>query len=422
MRRIVTMLFFVLCATACDAGQGSVTNNQTQDAEFDDVAAEDTDREDASDDAADVTDIHSDSAADTRPEDVADTVADPDVSDTIGSDDAEDARPEEDTAPSGPFVVWMASDGDDGRSGRIESNAVETLGRVQQILEQHQPQRDVEVRIASGRYRAQTIEWSFSVPGHKLTFTRTSPQADRPVFDGCVSAGTCPGGTWFRLRRSDGAETRIEFNYIRVENYQTAISLDGNRNAEGDSNGSNRIYGCYFYRIGNVSNSTLDPSTAAVRLVNSDDNEIANNHFVDIINTTALNRLHAIYVAHMSDRNEIARNRFVNNSGDPVRVRDFSNDNSIVDNTFEKVGQHAGYTEWYCDHDARSDCTKSTPECPSWGNEFRRNHLDGNYQCEDLGTFEYFQDDSTTGCSPPSTSARRLRTSENTRPTSPCAG
>lgn len=409
MTRHVSLLLSVLLLAACSAGQGSTTGPQGEDAGPSDVA------DDAADAAADTV---SDTMLD-APDTVSDTMLDapdtvPDTMLDVGEDTVDDAS-------SGPFVVWMAPDGDDASSGLAQNEAVQTLGRVHAILEQAQPQTDVEVRIEPGRYRGQQVQWTFSVPDHTVTFTRLSSQHERPVFDGCLSASDCPGGTWFRLRRSDGAETGIVFNYIRVENYQTAISLDGNRNDEATSNGSNRIYGCYFYRIGNVFNSSVDPSTAAVRLVNSDDNEIANNHFVDIINTRSLNRLHAIYVAHMSDRNKILRNRFVNNSGDPVRVRDFSNDNSINDNTFEEAGQFAGYTEWYCDHDARDDCTKQGPECPSWGNEFRRNTLDGNYQCETLGTFEYFQDDSATGCSPPSASARRLRTSDNTRPATPCA-
>ena len=152
-------------------------------------------------------------------------------------------------------------------------------------------------------------------------------------------------------------------------------------------------------------------------------NQIINNHFVDIINATSLNLLHAIYVAHLSSYNQILRNRFYNNTGDPVRVRDFSNYNQIIDNTFIKVGQYAGYTEWYCDHDARSDCTKSAPECPSWHNEFRDNELDGTWNCNVLKTFEYFQDDSTTGCAPPTPTSPRLQTSGNSRPAGgPCAG
>lgn len=426
---LACLLGWVLMAVGCQQGEAT-ERSRTPDSDVGQVADASTDSSPAPD-AIDARDVPHQQDVPARGDGGPDTSAqDSDASD-LGSGDSDmhdaggvdaDAANDPDAGPQGPFVVWMAPDGDDGRDGLSQSSAVHTLERVEQILAASQPTTDVEVRIEPGRYRGQSVEWNFSVPDHSVTFTRLSPNDDRPVFDGCVSTDQCPGGTLFRLRRSDGAETRIEFNYIRVENYQTAISLDGSRNDLATTNGSNRIYGCYFYRIGNVFNPSLSPSTAAVRLVNSDDNVIANNHFVDIINTTQENRLHAIYVAHMSSRNQILRNRFVNNSGDPVRVRDYSNDNSVNDNTFIQSGQYAGYTEWYCDHDARDDCTKVDPECPSWGNEFRRNTLDGNYQCDPLGTFEYFQGDSTTGCSPPSPSARRLRTSDNTRTNTPCQG
>jgi len=325
----------------------------------------------------------------------------------------------EEPAP-GPFSIWMASNGSDSRDGRSSAAAVKTLNRVHEILVASDPETDVEVWIAPGRYRGQQVNWTFSVPGHTVKFSRLAGEEGRPVFDGCLSANNCPGGTWFKLTRSDGAETGLIFNYLRIENYQTAISFNGSRNAESRSNGSNRIFGCYFSRIGNVFNTSLEPSTAAVRLVNSDDNEIINNHFVDIINTRSPGRLHAIYAAHMSDRNRIERNRFVNNAGDPVRFRDYSNDNIINDNTFKKSAIGAAYSEWYCDHDTRNDCTKTTPECPSWGNQFRDNHLNGNYACGTLRTFIYYQDDSASGCSPPSSGARRLRTSGNTHASTPC--
>lgn len=348
--------------------------------------------------------------------DEEDTFVEPDTRaepDTQAEPDIQEPAP-------GPFILWMAPDGVDSRDGRSQAQAVLTMNRVHQILQASAPQTDVEVRIAPGRYRAQKVNWTFSVPGHTVTFTRLAGRDDRPVFDGCVSANNCPGGTWFKLSRSDGAETRLVFHYLRIENYQTAISLNGSRNAEASSNGSNRIFGCYFYRIGNVFNSALDPSTAAIRLVNSDDNEIINNHFVDIINTRSPALLHAIYIAHMSDRNQILRNRFYNNAGGPIRVRDYSNDNIINDNTFKKVSITAAYGEWYCDHDTRNDCTKATPECPSWGNQFRDNHLNGTYACGPLRTFIYYQDDSASGCSPPSSGARRLRTSGITHASTPC--
>lgn len=207
-----------------------------------------------------------------------------------------------------------------------------------------------------------------------------------------------------------------------MQRYQTAISLNGSRNAAGTSNSHNRIYGCYFHQIGSGFNPALAPSTAAVRLVNSDDNEIVNSHFVSIVNATKCGLLHAIYAAHMSDRNQIRGNRFESGCGDPVRLRDFSNDNVIRNNTFKKIGVAAAYTDWYCDHEVNTACTKPTPECPSWDNQFRDNTLDGDWSCKALGVFKYFQDDTTKGCSPPSAGAKRLYTSGNTKTAVPCSG
>lgn len=331
-----------------------------------------------------------------------------------------DGGPPPDAGEPCPRRYYLDPAGDDGASGLSDATALRTLEAVQTRLMADPPACDVEVWIAPGVYREQRVRWSFTMPDHTITF-RAADRMDRPIFDGCAADGTCAGGTFFLLRHSAGEETNLHFWYLRVQRYQTAISLNGARNEEATSNGSNRIYGCYFDRIGNVFEPSLDPSTACVRLVNSDDNEIANNHFVDVVNTRSGGLIHAIYVAHMSDRNTIRANRFQRSTGDPVRVRDFSNGNVITDNRFIKVGTHAGYTDWYCDHDVRTDCTKPTAECPSWDNQFRDNTLDGDWLCDPLGTFHYFQDESTTGCAPPRPDARRLRTSGNTQTATPCS-
>lgn len=311
-----------------------------------------------------------------------------------------------------PMRVYMHPTGDDQHDGQSPEQSVLSLARVNTLLTQRQPRRPVEVVIALGTYFGQRVNWTYVMPNHGVTFTRPEGVDGRPVFDGCRD-GQCLGGTWFQIQSSTGQPTRLSFMYLQIENYGTALSFNGNRNDEAASNGENRIYGCYLSRIGNVFNPELNPTTAAIRFVNSDDNVIANTHFVDIINTRSSGLLHGVYIAHMSDRNRIERNRFLRNSGDPVRLRDFSNDNIINDNRFIQSGIEAGYTDWYCDHDARDDCTKPDPECPSWNNQFRDNELDGDYLCGQLGTFHYFQGEATTGCAPPTPDARRLRTSGN---------
>lgn len=391
-----------------DLGDGDIDHDADELADADDPAD--------ADELADADDpIDADEPVD------ADDPADAD--DSIDADEPVDA----DIAPTGPLRLYLTVDGDDDNDGMSEVSAVATLARVHERLVELAPDRDVEVRIGPGRYQGQTVVWTYTMPSHVIRLMTLNDDHDRPIFDGCLVAeptdpeSQCPGGTWFRLRHAAGEETNLHFDYIRVERYGTAISFNGGRNAEADSNGSNRIYGCYFFQIGNVFNSALDPATAAVRLVNSDDNEIANNHFVEVVNTRSGGLIHCLYVAHMSDRNTIARNRFQRSSGDPVRLRDFSNDNTIEDNRFIQVGVNAGYTDWYCDHEVRDDCTKPEAECPSWGNWFRDNTLDGTWACTPLSTWHLFQDDETAGCAPPSAEARRVRTVGNSRTTTPCS-
>lgn len=346
----------------------------------------------------------------------------PDASVDAEPDGGHDAVPEivPDVVEGCPRIYYLDPAGDDGRDGRSSATALLRLARVQELLRADPPPCDVEVEIAAGVYRREAVVWQTTWPDRRITF-RAADRTDRPVFDGCTAAGSCPGGTFFTLRAAAGEATNLHFWYLRVRNYQTAISLNGNRDAAAASNGHNRIYGCYFERIGNVYDDAVEPSTACVRLVNSDDNEIENNHFVDVVNTRDGGLIHGIYAAHMSDRNTIRANRFLRSTGDPIRLRDYSNDNAITENRLIRVGTNGGYTDWYCDHEVRTDCTKPTPECPSWNNQFRDNVLDGTWACGTLPVFHYFQDDTTAGCSPPSATAVRLRTSGNTQTATPCS-
>ncbi|MFN0139089.1 MAG: hypothetical protein ACKVQW_03245 [Pyrinomonadaceae bacterium] len=304
-----------------------------------------------------------------------------------------------------PLAIHMSPTGDDSKCGFTTDTSVLTIGRVQEILASavSARDRDIEVRIAPGIYRNQTVRWKFTIPNHTIKFMPLFNDKNRPIFDGSATEKAI----WFYLDHAEGQATNLVFHYIKVQNYSTAIDFHGNRDDDHGFNSFNQIYGCYFLNIGK-------DSTSAVRLVNSRNNRIVNSHFVNILRGSGCGDLHALYVAHRSSGNQILRNRFKNGCGDPIRIRDYSNDNVINENHLIKIGRKAAYTDWYCDHDVRTDCTKPAAECPSWNNQFRNNVLERRFwQWLHLRDFYYFQDAKATGCSPPSPDARRLRTSGN---------
>ncbi|MEZ0474773.1 hypothetical protein AB6713_09090 [Luteimonas sp. B3_2_R+30] len=266
----------------------------------------------------------------------------------------------------------MAPNGADTRSGLSEAQAVKTLGRVQAILQQTQPVDEVEVHIAPGTYLGQEVAWTY-YNGKPITFTPKGFSDEVPVFDGQN------GATWFALRASGGRMTNLRFRHLRIQNYGTAVSFNGNRNDLDGWNGGNELLEMYFYNIGGSFSASR--STAAVRLVNSRNNVIVDSMFQNVLDpppATTAAHLHPIYAAHYAHDNLIYGNVFINAVGDPVKFRDASNNNRVLNNSFVKTGYFSFYQESYCEP-SRPDCTKPAPECPSQGNEFRNNTLYGGY-------------------------------------------
>lgn len=324
-----------------------------------------------------------------------------------------------DAAPGTVFAsplrnLYMSADGDDAHDGRSPETPVRSLGRIQGILQQFDPRNDVHVHIAPGLYQNQRVVWTHVIPDGRIVFQAEAGAESMPVFDGRdPDTGRVPSGSMLSLSRSDGVYSRLEFRGLRIQNYLTAFSFNGNRDDLGGFNARNVIEGCYFYRIGNIADPEAARSTAVIRLLNSKENRIVNNDFVDIVNTVSGGLIHAIYAAHYSDENIIARNRFVNNSGDAVRIRDFSLNNDIYDNVFVRAGS-AGYSDWFCNADIRDDCTKPTPECHSWENHFFDNILVSSFGGGSINEVAlYQQHPQVEGCQPPFEGAQRVIAFDN---------
>lgn len=302
--------------------------------------------------------------------------------------------PQETTAPVSPFVLYMSPLGSDSRSGLSPDAALLTLSGVQSKLKLYKPvvDQDVEIRIrfmAARPYLRQTVDWTHTSKTHTITFLPEDYNyrggvgaiAGRPVFDG---QGT--QDWFFDLRVGGGQASNVRFYYVRVQGYVPgAIRFLGSRNDRNGFNGLNTVYGCYFFELGNKKYPTTSFGFGALDLVNSDHNFIRNNHFIKIENKSGgdASHIHGIYLAHSSDRNLIIANRFSYITGDPIRVRDFSNNNDILENAFIRTGKYAFYSDFH-----------ASGECRSWQNEFRNNSpLSCSYSGDYLTRFRYFDND-----------------------------
>jgi hypothetical protein len=265
--------------------------------------------------------------------------------------------------------LYMAANGSDAYDGRSPSSPIATLARAQKIIEALPPQ-DITINIAPGHYARQSVVWAYTMPRHAIRFVGAGD--GRTVFD-----GERKGLTLFRLRGDKGAATNLHFRGLTITNYVTAITLNGDRERPHLFNSSNSIVSNEFVNVGGIGSDPVGYSTAVVRLVNSDQNTIRGNLFRGMTGTRC-ELLHAIYLAHSSSKNVVADNTFEDGCGDPIRIRDASNDNIITGNRFNRVGDRAAVSEWHCA--GRAKCTKKAPECPSAGNVLSENAVGVSYK------------------------------------------
>lgn len=219
----------------------------------------------------------------------------------------------------------------------------------------------IKFLIHEGTYNQQAAILRPKVGVH-YEFTSLSSSGQLPDFD-----GDSKQLTWLRVLSTNGSESSVNINNLKIRNYITAISIEGDREDPSRYNAKNTISKMRFENIGQMS-AGLPPSTAVIRLVNSRNNDISDNDFVDIKNIENCGLLHSVYLAHHSSENTIQRNNFTNLCGSPIRVRDDSNNNNAEHNKFTNVQRDQLMDQWFCDKNLRNDCTKNRPELRSHSN------------------------------------------------------
>ena len=253
----------------------------------------------------------------------------------------------------------------------IASNCFRNLQQAFDFLLERQSQYDkLIILVEQGSYYDQKLIISEQL--QKQLIIKAKQKTARPVFD-----GNNRQPEWIKFLPHNHGIGKVEINGLEITNYLTAISFNGNRDTMNEYNGDNIIKDNIFRNIGQFSNSNK-PSTAAIRFVNSRNNKIINNQFINIKNIDKCGILHSIYFASNSSNNVVADNVFEDGCGATIKVRDSSNDNIIEKNIFKDQTQ-AVLLDAYCDKDNRTDCTKQQTECPSWNNLFLNNVLESSF-------------------------------------------
>lgn len=266
--------------------------------------------------------------------------------------------------------IYLAPDGDDSKGGETKAKAVATLKRAV-ALAQSQGEGEPTVIVLPGIYYGQFL----NLPAKKGTALHlkgtTGADGSRPAFVGEGDSYQ----SWLTLKASKGEPTNLVVEGLEVRHYATAISLEGNRDEIDAYNAQTVIRDNVFQDIGSIATGDEKMSTAAIRLVNSHENQIVGNRFVNIRNIVGCTGLHPIYMAHFSSNNVVSNNHFEKVCGSAIKLRDRSNGNVIENNEFVGLEGVPVVQEWFCDKQTNKDCTKALGECPSTGNVMRGNRL-----------------------------------------------
>jgi hypothetical protein len=277
--------------------------------------------------------------------------------------------------------LWVSSSGNDSNDGRSAARPLRTLQRANDLLCQQTARRcagigkTVKVIIAAGTYPNATTVWSYSDPTYA-----TQIIGQDVVMDGRHSTD------WGMHIAPKNARSNVQVFYIKWTRY-----LRGGMTVVGG--GHNRIYRNTFYRIGTYYSKMPEfLAYAGIYLIDSKDNSIEKSVFVDILNTrgAGYGQEHGVYVVH-STSNRVTGSTFSNVGGDPIRVRDAANYNTVSGNAFANTGSRGYISDWRCLNSAVRTCPGPDKSllcglittCPtreeslSWHNSFKENVLKG---------------------------------------------
>ena len=262
--------------------------------------------------------------------------------------------------------LWVSSSGDDSNDGRSAATPLRSLQRANDLLCSQTLLRrcagigkTVKVTIAAGTYPSVRTTWSYSDPTYATQIIGQDVVMDGRFFK-----------DWGLHIAPKNDRSNVQVFYIKWTRY-----LRGGITIGGGSH--NRIYRNTFHRMGSYySNLPEFLGFAGVYMIDSKDNSIEKSMFANILNTGAgYSKEHGLYIVH-STNNRVTGSTFANVGGDPIRIRDAANDNTISGNAFINSGSLGYIGDWRCLNSASRTCPDGD-ESLSWRNSFKDNVLKG---------------------------------------------
>jgi len=212
------------------------------------------------------------------------------------------------------------------------------------------------VYVRGGTYFFESITWNESHPEKPLKII--AYPGEKPVFDGReLINGTPddndPRNQFFKLEKP--GSTNYTLDGLTIRNYESkAVVFKSN----GAHNGNNTVKNCTFERIGTsyASGDNIDFGYSALGFTNSNNNLILNNTFSYLNNKKKISRIHALYFSNSS--NDTIQDNFIEMcAGDPIRVRNGSNNNLIENNYIDRSGLNAFVSDKHDSTEAMSQGT-----------------------------------------------------------------
>lgn len=216
----------------------------------------------------------------------------------------------------------------------------------------------VKIVIAPGTYTDWSTLWTYSDPQYP-----TQIVGNRVTISGGYSKG------WGMTIHPNNTTSNIQIFYINWVAFKNGGIVQ-------EGGGNDKIYKNTFSRIGSYYTKQPDIwGYAGVMWKNVNGSTVDHSEFTNILNTgDGYGHEHGVYIVN-SDGNNVTASQFTNVGGDPIRIRNHSNSNNILNNVFTTSGSLAYIGDWQCIEN------EMHPECPdgneaiSWHNEFKGNIL-----------------------------------------------